>query len=84
MKYEEIALAMQEEIDNPLKLYMPSSPGCFVRDRLIKKSLTNESKWFWSHYCRRFFGDIGLDNLYLQLEELAAKESMPAWGTRGT
>jgi hypothetical protein len=84
MNYAAIAAAMQAEIDNPLKLYMPNSPGAFVRDRLLKDMYWEEAIWFWVHYCNRFFGEPGLDNLYAKLEELTAKESMPAWGTRGT
>ena len=84
MNYEAIADAMREEIANPLKCYMPNSPGAFVKDRLSKAKLTEEAKWFWSRYCSGRFVDPGLDNLYVQLEELTAKESMPAWGTRGT
>ena len=84
MNYAAIAAAMQAEIDNPLPVYLPNSPGAFVRDRLFKDMYWEEATWFWSHYCNRFFGDPGLDNLYVQLEELAANETMPAWGTRGT
>jgi hypothetical protein len=84
MNYAAIAAAMQAEIDNPLKLYMPNSPGAFVRDRLFKDCHWEEATFFWGCYCNRSFGDPGLDNLYVQLEALAAKESMPDWGTRGT
>ena len=35
MNYSAITEAMQAEIENPLKLYMPNSPGAFVRDRLF-------------------------------------------------
>ena len=84
MNYAAIAAAMQAEIDNPLKLYMPNSPGAFVRDRLFKDCMWEEAIWFWSHYCSRSFKEPGLDDLYVQLEALAAKESMPDWGTRGT
>ena len=84
MNYAAIAAAMQAEIDNPLKIYMPNSPGAFVRDRLFKDCMWEEATWFWSHYCSRSFKDPGLDNLYFKLEALAAKESMPDWGTRGT
>jgi hypothetical protein len=84
MNYEAIAAAMKAEIEDSKTLYMPNSPGAFVRDRLFKDCLWEEATWFWSHYCNRSFGDPGLDNLYVQLEALAAKESMPDWGTRGT
>jgi len=84
MNYYAIAAAMQAEIDDSKKLYMPNSPGAFVRDRLFKDLLWEEATWFWSHYCNRHFGDPGLDNLYVQLEELAANEKMPDWGTKGT
>jgi hypothetical protein len=84
MNYNAIAAAMKAEIDDSAKCYMPSSPGGFVRDRLFKECLWEEAAWFWSHYCSRSFGDPGLDNLYVQLEALAANEKMPDWGTRGT
>jgi len=84
MNYAAIAAAMQAEIDNPRTLYMPNSPGAFVRDRLFKDMYWEEATWFWSHYCSRFFGDPGLDNLCVQLQALNAKESMPDWGTHGT
>jgi len=84
MNYAAIATAMQAEIDNSKKLYMPNSPGAFVRDRLFKDCLWEEATWFWLHYCSRSFGDPGLDNLYVQLEQLAADEKMPDWGTKGT
>ena len=84
MNYSAITAAMQAEIDNPEKLYMPNSPGAYVRDRLFKDMHWEEATWFWSHYCSRNFGDPGLDNLYVQLEQLAAKESMDDWGTKGT
>ena len=84
MNYEAIKNAMQAEVDSPQKYYMPNSPGAFVRDRLFKELEWESAVWFWSHYCSRNFGDPGLDNLYVQLEALAAKESMPDWGTKGT
>ena len=84
MNYAAIAAAMQAEIDDTPKHYMPSSPGAFVRDRLFKDNYWEEAVWFWQHYCNRFFGDPGLDNLYVQLEALAANEKMPDWGTSGT
>lgn len=84
MNYTAIASAMQAEIDNPMKLYMPSSPGCFVRDRLFKDCLLEEATWFWSNYCSYSFGVQELDDLNVKLEALAAKETMPDWGTRGT
>jgi len=84
MNYAAIAAAMRAEIEDSARCYMPSSPGAFVRDRLFKDCMWEEATWFWSHYCNRSFGDPGLDNLYVQLEALAANESMPDWGTRGT
>jgi len=84
MNYAAIAAAMQAEIDNPLKLYMPSSPGAFVRDRLFKECEWESAVWFWSHYCSGNFHNDELDRLYMHLEALSAKESMPDWGTRGT
>jgi len=84
MNYAAIAAAMQAEIDDSKECYMPNSPGAFVRDRLFRDMYWEEAVWFWSHYCSRNFGDPGLDNLYVRLEELAANESMPDWGTKGT
>ena len=84
MNYAAIAAAMRSEIETPEKLYMPNSPGAFVRDRLFKECLWEEATWFWSHYCNGHFGYAILDSLYAQLEALAAKESMLDWGTRGT
>jgi len=84
MNYAAIAAAMQAEINDSQECYMPNCPGAFVRDRLFKDCLWEEATWFWSHYCSRFFGDPGLDNLYVQLEALAANEKMPDWDTRGT
>ena len=84
MNYAAIAAAMQAEINNPLKRYMPNSPGAFVRDRLFKECLWEEATWFWSHYCSRKFDVPELDDLYVQLVALTSKESMPDWGTRGT
>lgn len=84
MNYEAIANAMQEEIANPLKCYMPNSPGAFVKDRLLKANLREEAKWFWSSYCCCKFNVQELDSLYIKLQALTAKESMPEWGTKGT
>lgn len=84
MNYAAIAAAMQAEIDDSKECYMPNSHGAFVRDRLFRDMYWEEAVWFWSHYCSRNFGDPGLDNLYVRLEELAANESMPDWGTKGT
>ncbi len=84
MNYAAIAAAMQAEIDNSAKCYMPSSPGAFVRDRLFKDCMWEEAAWFWSHYCKGRFNDPGLDSLYVKLEQLAAKEKIPDWGTYGT
>jgi hypothetical protein len=87
MNYAVIAAAMQAEIDNPLKLYMPNSPGAFVRDRLFKDMYWEEATWFWSHYCGGSFNGLGLDDLhdlYVKLKALTDKEFMPDWGTRGT
>ena len=85
MNYEAIKNAMQAEIDDPKKYYMPNSPGAFVRDRLFKECEWESAVWFWSHYCSGgYFCDPGLDNLYVQLKDLAFNESMPDWGTKGT
>lgn len=84
MNYAAIAAAMHAEIDNPLKLYMPNSPGAFVRDRLFRDCLWEEAAWFWQHYCWRKFGVPELDDLYIKLELLAANEKMPSWGCEGT
>ena len=84
MNYAAIAAAMQAEIDNPLKLYMPNSPGAFVRDRLFKDCYWEEAAYFWSCYCSRQFFNQEMQDLYVKLESLAAKESMPDWGTKGT
>ena len=84
MNYAAIAAAMQAEIDDSKKLYMPNSPGAFVRDRLFKECEWESAVWFWSHYCSRKFGVPELDDLYVKLEALAANEKMPDWGTKGT
>lgn len=84
MNYAAIAAAMRAEIDDPKICYMPSSPGASVRDRLFKECHWEEAAWFWSHYCSGQFNNDELDRLYMHLEALSAKESMPDWGTRGT
>jgi hypothetical protein len=84
MNYTAIAAAMRAEIETPQKLYMPNSPGAFVRDRLFKECHWEEATWFWSHYCSGIFNNDELDSLYMHLEALSAKESMPDWGTKGT
>jgi hypothetical protein len=86
VNYAAIAAAMRAEIENPLKLYMPNSPGAFVRDRLFKECHWEEATWFWSHYCGGSFAGLGLGlhELYVELEALAANEKMPEWGTKGT
>ena len=84
MNYEAIAAAMQAEIDNPEKLYMPNSPGAFVRDRLFRDCHWEEAAYFWSCYCSRNWFSQELQDLADKLETLDAKESMPDWGTRGT
>ena len=84
MNYAAIAAAMQAEIDNCKTSYMPNSPGAFVRDRLFKECLWEEAVWFWSHYCGRNFNNPELDDLYIKLEQLAANETMPDWGYKGT
>jgi hypothetical protein len=84
MNYAAIAAAMRAEIEDSARCYMPSSPGAFVRDRLFKDCMWEEAAYFWSCYCARSFKDPGLDSLYVQLEALAANESMPDWGTKGT
>ena len=84
MNYAAIAAAMQAEIDDSKKLYMPNSPGAFVRDRLFKECEWEAAVWFWSHYCSRKFNIPELDELYVKLEALAANKKMPDWGTQGT
>ena len=84
MNYAAIAAAMRAEIEDSKKLYMPNSPGAFVRDRLFKQCNWEEATWFWSHYCSGNFKNPTLDNLYLELKALAANEKMPDWGTKGT
>ena len=84
MNYTAIAAAMRAEIEAPQALYMPNSPGAFVRDRLFKEMFWEEATWFWSHYCNRHFGVYELDELYVKLLELAVAETMPDWGTKGT
>jgi len=84
MNYNAIASAMQAEINNPQKLYMPNSPGAFVRDRLFKDCHWEEAAYFWSCYCSRQFFNQEMQDLYVKLEALAANESMPDWGTKGT
>ena len=84
MNYAAIAAAMQAEIKNPEKLYMPNSPGAFVRDRLFKDMYWEEATWFWSHYCSGGFNIPKLDQLNNQLNQLNKNEKMPDWGTRGT
>jgi len=84
MNYQAIAAAMQAEIDNSKTLYMPNSPGSFVQERLFKECLWEEATWFWNHYCSRRFGVPELDKLNVKLNQLAANEQMPQWGTKGT
>ena len=84
MNYAAIAAAMRAEIETPQKLYMPNSPGAFVRDRLFKECHWEEATWFWFHYCSASFGIQEFDDLYSQLKELDKHEKMPDWGTRGT
>ena len=84
MNYTAIAAAMRAEIENPLKCYMPNSPGAFVRDRLFKECLWEEAAYFWGCYCSQMFNSHELNDLFLELEALTAKEKMPDWGTKGT
>ncbi len=84
MNYAAIAAAMRAEIENNSTCYMPSSPGAFVRDRLFKECLWEEAAYFWGCYCSRTFNSHELNSLYLELEALAAHETMPDWGTKGT
>ena len=83
MNYEVIRAAMQAEIDEPLAVYMPNSPGAFIRDRLFKQSYWEEAEWFWAAYCRKSFGIPELDELLSKVTSLTTAV-MPAWGTRGT
>ena len=84
MNYAAIAAAMQAEIDDSKKLYMPNSPGAFVRDRLFKDCMWEEAAYFWGCYCSRTFNSHQLNNLFIELETLAANEKMPSWGCNGT
>lgn len=84
MNYEAIRVAMHKELADPQQLYLPNSPGAYVRDRLFKNCLWEEATWFWGCYCRGGFNIPELDALYNQLQELTAKEKMPDWGTSGT
>lgn len=84
MNYEVIRAAIREELDNPQPLYMPNSPGAFVRDRLFKQSYWEEATWFWGCYCRGGFNIPDLDVAYHELQELVKNEKMPDWGTKGT
>lgn len=84
MNYEIIRAAMQAEIDEPLAVYMPNSPGAFIRDRLFKDLEWDAAVWFWDHYCMGKFNVPELDELLPKLKELTAKEKMPWWGTSGT
>jgi len=84
MNYAAIAAAMRSEIENPEKLYMPNSPGAFVRDRLFKECLWEEAAYFWGCYCARTFSSHELNELFIELQALDANEKMPDWGTRGT
>lgn len=83
MNYAAIAAAMQAEIDDSKNLYMPNSPGAFVRDRLFKDCLWEEASWFWGCYCRGGFAIVSLDKLMHELNALE-KATMPEWGTKGT
>jgi hypothetical protein len=84
MNYAAIAAAMQAEIDDKKACYMPNSPSAFVRDRLFKDMYWEEAVWFWGCACSRKFNDPGLDKLFVELQDLAANEKMPEWGTKGT
>lgn len=84
MNYKAIAAAMRAEIEDSKTLYMPNSPGAFVRDRLFRDCLWEEATWFWGCYCRGGFNIPNLDVLMNELNALAANEKMPDWGTKGT
>ena len=84
MNYKAILKAMREEIQDPRPLYMPNSPGAFVRDRLFRDMLWEEATWFWGCYCRGGFDIPELEGAYHQLQELVKNEKMPEWGTKGT
>lgn len=84
MNYQAIATAMQEEIANPLKCYMPNSPAAFVRQRLFERGHWQEATWFWNCVCLDKFGIDDLDELNDELKQLDANEAMPEWGTKGT
>lgn len=82
MNFEVIRAAMQEEIDNPRQLYLPNSPGSYVRDRLFRQTYWEEATWFWGRYCSRSFNVESLDALLPELDAL--QQSMPDWGHKGT
>ena len=84
MNYAAIAAAMRSEIETPEKLYMPNSPGAFVRDRLFKECLWEEAAYFWGRYCARTFNSHELNKLFIELQALDANEKMPSWGCGGT
>jgi len=84
MNYAAIAAAMRAEIDDSKKLYMPNSPGAFVRDRLFRECLWEEAAWAWGCFCRGNFNIPELDDLNNQLNTLIANEKFPDWGTKGT
>lgn len=84
MNYEAIRAAMQEEIDNPQRGYLPNCPGAFIRDRLFKQCYWEEATYFWGCYCRKGFSIPDLDLKLHEVVALAAHEKMPDWGTYGT
>jgi hypothetical protein len=84
MNYTAIAAAMRAEIEDSKKLYMPNSPGAFVRDRLFKECHWEEATWAWGCFCRGGFNIPELDDLNNQLNDLTKNEKMPDWGTKGT
>lgn len=82
MNYDAIRAAMQREIDNPRKCYLPNSSEAVVRDSLFQDMLWEEAAYFWSAVCRHGFNIPDMDAM---LQELSAlNQDMPDWGTRGT
>ena len=85
MNLQAIQQAVQNEINNPKRCYMPNSPAGSVCNRLIDQNLLEESKWFWENIVwRRKFNVQAIDELIPTLNDLNKQERMPAWGTYGT
>ena len=79
MNYDAIREEMQTELDAP-GVYMVNSPGAYIRDRLFQKGHAKEAVFFWGAYVSRYFKDESIQELYLKLEALEKKQTMPSWG----